>query len=299
MNNQDSLSKFCATNILNIPQGLLGMRDIKPLAVHDDSSIFFKDLEADLINIEFHTQAPCIVYIQTGKEVITTCRNDSIEVGPGEVIFLPKGLNLYSDYIHEDKGLNAYLLFFGQDVLTRFLSTEVTPPTLELNEEAISKIDSSEVVHEFFNSLHSAANLLGNSPHLLQVKLLEILYLLDIPNNGELRKCLLAVQRGRAKRNIKRLMDQYAISNLNAKELATLSGRSISAFNREFKTIYGTTPKQWLIERRISHAHSLLSIKQWSVTAAAVEVGYGNISHFIATYKKFYGKTPHKIKNRN
>ncbi|MBW9267747.1 MAG: helix-turn-helix domain-containing protein [Candidatus Thiodiazotropha sp. (ex. Lucinisca nassula)] len=299
MSNQESLAKFCENNVLDIPKVLLDMRDIKPLAVHGESSIFYKDLERDLINIEFHTRTPCIVYIKTGKEVITTFRNETFEIGPGDIIFLPKGLNLFSDYIHERNGLNAYLLFFGSDVLSRFLSTELTPPTVISNEEAIFKMKGSQVIKDFFNSLHSVCDLLSNSSHLLQVKLLELLYLLDVANNGHLRRSLLAVQRGRAKRNIKRLMDQYAISNLSAKELAALSGRSVSAFNRDFKSLYGTTPKQWLIEQRISHAHSLLSTKQWSVTAAAIEVGYSNVSHFITAFKKIYGKTPHQIKIEN
>jgi AraC-like DNA-binding protein len=107
---------------------------------------------------------------------------------------------------------------------------------------------------------------------------------------------LTAIQKGRAKRNIKRLLEQFAISELTAKELAELSGRSLSTFNREFKSLYSATPKQWLIDRRLTHAHMLLSEKQWSVTDAAIEAGYNNISHFIAAFKKKYGKTPHQAK---
>lgn len=296
MNNPTSLAKFCSTNILDIPKGLLGIRDIKTLAAHEESSVFYKDLEADLVNIEFYTGAPCIVYIERGKEVITTSRDDSLEIGPNELIFLPKGLNLYSDYLHEGDGLNAFLLLFGQDVITRFLSTGLSPSTLISNEEAIIKIEASQAIKDYFNALPSICDFLNHSSHFLQIKLLEFLYLLDIHNKGELRRSLQAVQRGNPQRNIKRLMHQHAISDLSAKELAALSGRSISAFNRDFKRLFGTTPKQWLIERRISHAHYLLSTMQWSVTATAAEVGYSNISHFIAAFKKVYGKTPHQLK---
>jgi AraC-like DNA-binding protein len=292
------LAIHCEDNVLDIPNGLFNMRDVKPMLFNDRSSIFYKDLERDLINIEFHTQAPCIVYIKTGKEVITTCNNESFEIGPGEVIFLPKGLNLYSDYIHEEKGLNAYLLFFGPDVISRFLSTKPIPSFSISSEEAIFKMGVDRVVKQYFGSLYSVYDSLNNSPHLLQLKLLELLHLLDIHDDGSLRKSLLAVQRGGAKRNIKRLMDQFAVSDISAKELAALSGRSVSSFNREFKALFGTTPKQWLIERRMSHAHSLLS-NQWSVTAAATEAGYSNVSHFIAAFKKQYGKTPHQIKLKN
>ena len=296
MNRKMVLAQYCENNILEIPKGLFGMRDVKALLFNKDSSILYKDLEADLVNIEFHTQLPCIVYIKAGKEVITTSRNESFEVGPGEMIYLPKGLNLYSDYIHKGSGLNAFLLFIGSDILTKFLATGYTPQTMILNEDAIFKMDADHAIHEYFASLYSIYNSVNNPPGLLQIKLLEILLLLDLYDSGRLRQSLLAVQKGSAKRNIKRMMDKYAISSLSAQQLAALSGRSISTFNREFKTLYGTTPKQWLIDRRITHAFTLLSREQWSVTDAALEVGYSNVSHFISAFKKKYGKTPYEIK---
>ncbi len=297
MHPPQTLAQYCASGVLDIPKALYEMRDIKPMLFNGESAIFHKDLERDLINIEFHTRVPCIVYIETGKEVITTCNNDSVEINSGEAIFLPKGLNLYSDYIHEGNGLNAYLLFFGSDVLSRFLSVGSVSAVPVSNEQAIRKIRVGRAVKEYFASFGSIYESLNNSPHLLQLKLLELLYLLDIYDDGGLRAGLLAVQTGRAKRNIRRLMDQYAISGVSAKELAALSGRSVSAFNREFKALYRTTPKQWLIHRRLAHAHSLLSKSGWSVTAVAAEVGYGNISHFIEAFKKKYGKTPKRIQS--
>lgn len=296
MHQQRVLAKSCQDNILDIPNGLYGMDDVKPLLFSNHSSIFYKDLEMDLVNVEFYTRAPCIVYIKTGKEIITTCHNEAYEVAAGEMIFLPKGLVLHSDYIHEGEGLSAYLLFLGPGVLSEFLSTGFAQPSVVSNEEAIFKIEIGDIVEEYFTSLHSVYDSLNNPPNLLQIKLLELLHLLDINDDGSLRKSLSAVQRSGAKRNIKRLMEQYAISKLSSKDFAVLSGRSVSTFNRDFKALYGTTPKQWLIDQRIEHAHSLLAEYNWSVTAVALEVGYSNVSHFISAFKKKYGKTPHQIK---
>jgi AraC-like DNA-binding protein len=290
------LARYCENNILDIPNALFNMADVKPILFHNESAIFFKDLKQDLVNIEFHTSTPCLVYIETGKEVITSCHNESFDLLPGEAILLPKGLNLHSDYTHEGNGLNAYLLFFGADVLAQFLSTEPSEYLPLDNEQAILKLKASAAVREYFSSLCSIYEELDNNLQLLRLKLLELLYLLDINDDGSLRKSLLAIQNGRAKRNIKRLMEQFVISDLSAKEIAELSGRSLSTFNREFKALYKTTPKQWLIERRLMHAHALLSEKNWSVTAAAAEAGYSNISHFIASFKKKYGKTPRQVK---
>ncbi|MET0081010.1 MAG: helix-turn-helix transcriptional regulator [Candidatus Thiodiazotropha lotti] len=299
MNRQMVLAHYCENHILELPVDLYGLRDIKPVLFNNDSAIFYKDLESDLANIEFHTRLPCIVYIQAGHEVITTSENQSIEVGPGEVIYLPKGLNLHSDYFHTGDGLSAFLLFIGADVLAKFLCFGQTPSTVKQNEDAIVKLKAGRAVQSYFTALNAIYDSLDNYSPLLEIKLLEILHLLDINDSRQLRASLLAVQKGGVKRNIKRMIDQYAVSNLSAKQLAALSGRSLSTFNREFKALYGTTPKQWLIGRRIEQAHKLLSTQQWSVTDAALEVGYSNVSHFIAAFKKKYGKTPNEIKQQS
>jgi AraC-like DNA-binding protein len=291
-----NLAHYCEQNVLNIPKALFGLGDVSPILFHEESSIFYKDLKKDLINIEFHTSAPCLVYIESGREVITTCHNDSYELHPGEAILLPQGLNLHSDYTHEGKGLKAYLVFFGADVLTRFLTADsisVSPPT---NEQAILNFPAGSAVKKFFSALRAVYEPLGNDPKLIQIKLLELLHLLDINDTGTLRASLLACQKGRGKRNIRRLMEQFALSNLSAGEFAELSGRSTSTFNREFKAIYHTTPKQWLIEQRLTHAYILLSQQNYSVTTAALEAGYSNVSHFISAFKKRFEITPQQAK---
>jgi AraC-like DNA-binding protein len=298
MSRQENLADYCQQNILNIPQDLFGVRDVKPMLHGEESSIFYKDLESSLTNVEFHTSVPCIIYIKSGQEIITTSQDEILKIQAGEAILLPKGLNLFSDYIYKGTGLIGYLLFLGQDVLSDFVSTQTTPNTAITNDDAIYKISANHAVKAYFKSLHAQYEFFGNSPDLLRTKLLELLYLIDINDDGSLRKSLLAVQRGGVKRNIRRLMDQYAISTLSVKEIAGLSGRSITVFNRDFKLLYGRTPKQWLIDQRMAHAHTLLSKYFWSVTAVATELGYNNVSHFISAFKSKYGETPHQVKQK-
>jgi hypothetical protein len=184
VNRQKILAQYCEDNVLDIPNGLFNMRDVIPMLFNNNSSIFYKDLEMDLLNIEFYTRLPCIVYIESGKEVITTSDNRSFEISSGEAILLPKGLNLYSDYTHEGMGLKAYLVFFGPEVLSRFLSSKQTSTLPIYNEAAIYKICIDRIIKEYFPSLQSAYQYLNNSPHLLQLKLLELLHLLDLYDDG-------------------------------------------------------------------------------------------------------------------
>lgn len=293
-----SVSHHCEDNILYIPQALYNMRDVKPLLYDKQSVIFYKNLEDDLINIEFHTSEACIVYIESGCETITTCYNKTYKLLSENIIFLPKGLNLHSDYKNEKGSLKAYVIFFGDNVITEFLSKKAKITKPSNNEKSIHKINPNKTIKTFFSTLSNAYKSYNNSKELLNLKLLELLYLIDINDkNNQLYSSLSSVQVGKAKRNIKRLVEKYAISNLNINDFAILSGRSIASFNREFRRIFNTSPKQWLIEQRLAYAHKLLVEKQWSVTDVANEVGHENISHFIETFKKVYKITPHKIKS--
>lgn len=118
-----NVANYCTDNTLKIPQALYYMRDVKVFAATGQSSIFYKHLEQDLVDIEFYTHASCLVYIKSGQEVITSADNLSVTLREGECIYLPKGLNLYSDYVSSGGKLNAFLIFFERDLIEHFLST--------------------------------------------------------------------------------------------------------------------------------------------------------------------------------
>ena len=86
-------------------------------------------------------------------------------------------------------------------------------------------------------------------------------------------------------------MLEHYDKNLTISDYASLSGRSLSTFNREFKKKYNKTPKQWLIEKKMQKAHTYLNTGQ-NVTNTAFALGYQNVSHFIRAYKSVYEQTP-------
>nr|WP_306458713.1 helix-turn-helix transcriptional regulator [Aliarcobacter vitoriensis] len=69
------------------------------------------------------------------------------------------------------------------------------------------------------------------------------------------------------------------------------------AFRKKFKTIFGTTPKKWQIEKRFEKAKLLLETTNYNVTEVCYKSGFENISWFIQTFKKRYNITPKQIKN--
>ena len=62
-------------------------------------------------------------------------------------------------------------------------------------------------------------------------------------------------------------------------------------FIRSFKSLYGTTPHQYLITVRIKHAKHLLQ-NNTSITAVCMAVGFESVTSFTGLFKKVTGATP-------
>lgn len=295
-----TVSEYSQRNILIIPQSLYEMSDIQQLMHDGNSGFFYKDLEHDLVDVEFYTNIPCVVYIESGKETITTPDNKTHELTAHTAIFLQQGINLHSDYVKMTENLKAYLIFFTDDVLTDFISTKQTNEinTGELPE--LLKIQCDSLIEVFFNSIQQLKKYESNTPALVRIKLLEFLHLLSLYD----RRIFQAVFQSKKassspKRNLTRLLNNSDILKLSISDLANLSGRSISTFTRDFKAIYNVPPKQWLQNKRLERAYEQLTNTELTVTHVAADLGYENVSHFIKTFKEKYEITPKQLKQNS
>ncbi len=88
--------------------------------------------------------------------------------------------------------------------------------------------------------------------------------------------------------------------NIPLEKFATLTGRSISTFKRDFQAIFKETPNKWLIKKRLDLAHFLISKKHQKPTDVYLDAGFVNFSHFSRTFKSEFGVNPSAIeKNHN
>jgi len=97
-------------------------------------------------------------------------------------------------------------------------------------------------------------------------------------------------------------VDLQLFMNLNftlkvpLKELAELSGRSLSTFEREFKLIFDKTPHKWILKKRLQLAHDLLLNTKKPVSDIYLESGFEDLAHFSKTFKKEFGVNPSTLK---
>ena len=86
-------------------------------------------------------------------------------------------------------------------------------------------------------------------------------------------------------------MDANFASDLDVEGFAHYTGRSLSAFKKEFWEIFGEAPGRWIINRRLEEAKSLIE-RGGKPLDVYLEVGFKNLSHFSTAFKRRYGYPP-------
>lgn len=82
-------------------------------------------------------------------------------------------------------------------------------------------------------------------------------------------------------------------------EMSRLVNLSPSRFMALYKELFGITPQNDLINKRIQAACGLLMNENCTVERAALQTGYTNTFHFIRQFKRVIGKTPGEYKRES
>lgn len=94
------------------------------------------------------------------------------------------------------------------------------------------------------------------------------------------------------------MKEHFTDNSLTVVELATLCNMSEVYFRRLFLNAYGVSPKEYLIEKRLSYAKTLLLSGTLSVSEVALRCGYGEPCHFSREFLRRVGTTPKDFSSR-
>jgi len=92
--------------------------------------------------------------------------------------------------------------------------------------------------------------------------------------------------------NIEAFMNSNYKFNVSLERFAYLTGRSLSAFKRDFKQVFNDTPSHWLIQKRLRESYFLISKKGKKPTDIYLDLGFEDLSHFSFVFKKMFGVAP-------
>ena len=259
---------------------------IKILLADENNSILYKKLDENMLDMEKIIVSHSIVYVISGCVEIQTYNYQKFTVKDGEMLFMPRDSYLISDYIKNQKEMEVYLFFFDHDLTSEFLNNILIKKNSIDNK--ILKLNISNNLLHYIDSLQHFTYKNKNNKHLLKMKIFELLHL--ISESNEYFVNILQAQED-IKIDIKTYMLEHYDKNLSVSDWASLSGHSLSTFNRKFKKMYSLSPKQWLMKHNMKLAKEALKGGA-SVSTCASEFGYNNTSNFIKAFKNIYKITP-------
>ena len=100
-------------------------------------------------------------------------------------------------------------------------------------------------------------------------------------------------------RRVKKYMEEHLQDKLSLDELAHEADYSRAHFLRMFRAVTGKTPHQYLTERRIERAKSmLLEAKKISLIDVAAQCGFSSQSHLTRVFRERVGVTPSEFKRK-
>jgi AraC family transcriptional regulator len=91
-------------------------------------------------------------------------------------------------------------------------------------------------------------------------------------------------------------IDENIALDHHLEHLARQAGMSPYHYLRLFARVLGVTPHQYLVRCRLRHAARLLGAGAPSVTRVALEVGFGDVSNFVRTFRRAAHTTPRRFR---
>lgn len=237
-----------------------------------------------------------LIYILSGTKQIKVSQR-AFNINPGELILIPRGEYVMSEYITGEQNFQSIMLFFNQKV-ARYVVDElkgrINSDYKEVfKKEAIKIIPKSRNINELYHSLITYSK--ENSPFIpdiISLKFMELIYLLlDTPYQNVIMSFLLDAARYETP-SIASILEQNLYSPLTVEKLAKLAGRSLSNFKREFTKQYKVSPKKWIKTKKLERAAFLLDTSDKTIEDISDDCGFVNSTHFSRLFKKLYSVTP-------
>lgn len=241
-----------------------------------------------------------IVFIKQGKKIITSS-DFSIEVCENQLFLIPPGKYLMSEYLPNNGEFESTMLFFNYYQLIEIINSISNQIKLERKSHApICVINSTPVLNHYFESLlhiNFETNRFGLAKDFINLKMKElILHLLsDASSHDQIIDLLYKAFSGH-KVSISKVLKENLYKSISLKAIAQQCNMSESAFKKEFRKQYNSSPIQWIMDRKLEKAHLLLLSTEMSVSDIAYECGFENYVHFSRRFKSKYGKSANEIR---
>ncbi|HSZ25078.1 MAG TPA: AraC family transcriptional regulator [Cytophagaceae bacterium] len=193
-----------------------------------------------------------------------------------------------------DSELEKVFVFFDERFLKKFQEKHQSKSTKFIPSSTFISINKNELIPSFIQSLKPYYNHGKIKEPFSDLKSEELLIIL-LQQQPELAGLFFDYGIPQ-KINIEEFMNRNYKFNVSIEHFAYLTGRSLSAFKRDFKITFNEAPNHWLVQKRLQEAHFLIQKKNKKPSEIYLDLGFEDLSHFSYVFKKTFGVSPNQLK---
>lgn len=237
-------------------------------------------------------------FVVSGELTLQT-KEKKVNIHNGEAVFIRRN-HLVTKLKKPTKNGQPFKgLFLRINVpFLKSISGQIVLPALPLSDSISKSLHFYLPKHPFLTGLFQSLDAYFTtgelpSPMIIEAKLKEaVLVLLEL--KPELVGVLFDFEEP-WKTDLREFMEKNYLCDLTIEQLAHYTGRSLSAFKRDFADSFeGETPARWIVKRRLEESMRLLK-KGKSASNVYLKVGFKNLSHFSTAFKRQFGILPTQV----
>ena len=223
--------------------------------------------------------------------------NKHYTLRPGEYCMVRKNHLARYNKEKENNEFEKVVVIFDEAFLKKFLERHALRVPLNLSKNTFLLMEKHELVPHFIRSLTPYYNGTGKIDDAFAGIKREELLLILLQINPGLAGILFNFGIPE-KIDLEAFMNNNYKFNVTLQRFAYLTGRSLSAFKRDFEKIFNDTPSHWLLQKRLQEAYFLIDKKNKKASAIYLDLGFEDLSHFSFAFKKLFGIAPTRLIGR-
>jgi hypothetical protein len=199
-------------------------------------------------------------YIISGESRISTPDGDRV-FGAGQIGLIRRNLLVKSIKVPPPGGeFKSINIFLDQDFLRRYSAGNKLPAVPKYTGLPIVILPPDAYLKGYFDSLmpYFENQSQPNAP-LTDLKTMEAVELL-LRLDPDLKNFLFDFSEP-YKIDLEAYMNKHYMYNVPTVQFATLTGRSLASFKRDFEKVFQTSPGVWLLQKRLAEAYLLKNIR--------------------------------------
>jgi AraC family transcriptional regulator, exoenzyme S synthesis regulatory protein ExsA len=265
--------------------------------IHDDSIVVSKSSRYKKDRLYLRNSMHLVILLVNGGKTLHLS-NSEISIDTSDILYLSQGNYFMSEILGDKNNFESILIFFDDEYVFNFIKKyNIILDAVEQKDVLLLKRD------EFINTCVSTVNQyfqsrVNNSLDLVKLKLDE-LFLYSLSKDKEKFSTFLNKIVQTKSLRIKYILEENLDILSSVDDMCKLTRLNSKALRKEMIRLYNQNPKEWLDERRLCLATTLLKNTQKSVSQIATTCGYSSVSWFIIQFQKYYKTTPLLFREQN